>query len=245
MTPELSAESLAEVMPPALLRYYPAVVSTEAAALAWARSGASDGAVVAAGYQASPRGRSGISWEVDRDRDLAFSLILRPDLTDKRAGWLYTVSSCGLADALGDSATIEWPSEILSEGRKAGSVGVQTDPSGAHVSWAVINFHVISPAQPGALLLKQIVDSVRVRAASDAEKVLGDYLERCSTIGKEVLARMIPLGTAGPRIGGRAVGSVPDGGLVILTEAGSRVVVLPQNLGILELEADHDEDPYG
>lgn len=242
MTAELSAESLAEVMSPALLRFYPAVVSTEAAALAWARSGASDGAVVAAGYQASPRGRSGISWDVDPDLDLAFSLILRPDLPEKRAGWLYTLSSCGLADVLGDSATIEWPSEILSEGSKAGSVGVQTDPDGAHVSWAVINFHVIRPAQPKALLLKQIVDAVRVRAASDANKVLGDYLQRCSTIGKKVVARMIPLGSAGPRIGGKAVGSVPDGGLVILTEKGSRVVVLPQNLGILELEADRYPD---
>lgn len=238
MTEELSAESLGEVMAPAMLRYYPAVVSTEAAALAWARSGAPDGAVVAAGYQASPRGRSGLSWEVDPDRDLAFSLILRPDLPDKRAGWLYTVSTCGLADVLGESASIQWPSDILSDGHKAGSVGVQTDPNGVDVGWAVINFHVIRAPQPQPVLLKQIVDAVRFRAGSNDDEVLGDYLARCSAIGKKVLARMIPLGTVGPTISGRAVGSVPDGGLVILTEQGNRVVVLPQNLGILDVEED-------
>ena len=62
------------------------MLSTESEAAAWARAGAPEGAFVVAGYQASPRGRAGISWQVDHHHDLAFSLILRPQLPALREG---------------------------------------------------------------------------------------------------------------------------------------------------------------
>lgn len=233
LSPDLSKEALAEIIPPQLLRFYPALVSTEADALAWARAGAPEGALVVAGYQASPRGRSGIYWKVDGENDLAFSLILRPMLPIKRAGWLYTVSTSGLADALGDEARIEWPDEVYI-GERVGAVGVYMGPGEVSMEWAVINLHVAGAFRPRGQQLKRIVDAVEIRYRSANEVVLGNYLARCRTLGRQVVARLIPLGTAGPTVSGKAVGSLPDGGLVILTEQGSRIVVLPQNLGILE-----------
>jgi BirA family biotin operon repressor/biotin-[acetyl-CoA-carboxylase] ligase len=234
LSADLSKDALAEIFPPQLLRFYPALVSTEADALAWARAGAPEGALVVAGYQASPRGRSGIYWKVDGQNDLAFSLIVRPMFPVKRAGWLYTVSISGLADALGDEARIEWPDEVYIGQERAGAVGVQMGPGEVSMDWAVINIHVAGASRPRGQQLKRIVDAVRVRYRSANEVVLGDYLARCRTLGRQVVARLIPLGTAGPTVSGKAVGSLPDGGLVILTEKGSRIVVLPQNLGILE-----------
>ncbi|HWH34036.1 MAG TPA: hypothetical protein VNT56_01805 [Acidimicrobiales bacterium] len=55
---DLSAGVLAAALPDRPLRSYPAPLSTEADALAWARAGAPVGAVVVADYQAAPRGRS-------------------------------------------------------------------------------------------------------------------------------------------------------------------------------------------
>lgn len=55
LSTDLSAHALAEALPGRPVRSYPAMLSTEADALAWARAGADDGAVVVAGYQAAPR----------------------------------------------------------------------------------------------------------------------------------------------------------------------------------------------
>jgi BirA family biotin operon repressor/biotin-[acetyl-CoA-carboxylase] ligase len=63
---DLAADVLAADLPGRPLRSYPALLSTEADALAWARAGAPDGAVVVAGYQASPRGRAGLPWQVQQ-----------------------------------------------------------------------------------------------------------------------------------------------------------------------------------
>src|SRR5207244_2568339 len=83
---DLSPDALARIVPGRALRAYPAMLSTESEAAAWARAGAPEGAFVVAGYQASPRGRGGISWQVDHHHDLAFSLILRPQLPALREG---------------------------------------------------------------------------------------------------------------------------------------------------------------
>ena len=79
---DLSEEALAEAMPGRPLRRYVALLSTESDALAWARSGAPEGAVVVAEHQSAPRGRAGWPWNVPPGRNLGFSLVLRPQLPD-------------------------------------------------------------------------------------------------------------------------------------------------------------------
>ncbi|MDQ4130536.1 MAG: hypothetical protein M3133_06040, partial [Actinomycetota bacterium] len=77
-------------MPGRPVRTYPAILSTSADAFAWARAGAPEGALVVADYQAAPRGRAGLPWEVRPGEGLGFSLVLRPELPPEREGWLYT-----------------------------------------------------------------------------------------------------------------------------------------------------------
>ncbi len=231
---DLSAEALAETIPARPLRFYPALLSTDSDATAWARAGAPEGALVVAGYQASPRGRSGVYWKVDHENDLAFSLVLRPKLPALREGWMYTVSTSGLADSFGDQARIEWPDEIYLGQERVGAVGVQAGLGPAGIDWAVITVHVVGVPHPRAQRLKRVVDAVEARYRSADEEVLRDYLARCRTIGRRVVARLIPLGPAGPTLRGEAVGSLPDGGLVLVNEQGNRVVVRPQGLGLLD-----------
>ena len=61
---DLDPDVLAQALPGRPVRSYPALLSTDADAQAWARTGASAGAVVVADYQASPRGRGGLPWTV-------------------------------------------------------------------------------------------------------------------------------------------------------------------------------------
>lgn len=115
------------------VRAYPALVSTEADALAWARAGASSGSVVVAGHQVSPRGRGGFPWEIDPGRDIAFSMVLRPGLPPEREGWVYVVAVSALADVIG--GRIAWPDEVRVDGGRAGAVSVQVGPE---LEWAEI-----------------------------------------------------------------------------------------------------------
>lgn len=240
LSDDLSPEALMKVLPGRPLRSYPAILSTEADALAWARAGAPEGGVVVADYQASPRGRAGLEWAVTPGGSLAFSMVLRPDFPPMREGWLYTVAASGLADVLGPEATIEWPDEVRVGGVRAGAVSVQGGLGPEGIDWAVVGVLVVEAQPPRGPLMGRVVEAIEARYRSSAEKVVADYLPRCDTIGRRVRARMIPLGPAGPQVTGRAVASVVDGALVLETDAGRRVAVRPQNLGVLE-DAPEDD----
>lgn len=231
---DLSSEALAEVMPGRSVRTYPAILATSADAFAWARAGAPEGAVVVADYQASPRGRAGLPWEVRPGQGLGFSLVLRPELPPEREGWLYSVAVSGIADVVGPEARIRWPDEVLREGAPAGAVGVHVELGPQRTDWAVVTALVLEAQPSRAPLLARLIAAIEDRYHGQAEAVLNDYLPRCETLGRRVRARLIPLGPSGPQVVGVAVNCLDDGALVLETDSGNRVAVRPQNLGILE-----------
>jgi BirA family biotin operon repressor/biotin-[acetyl-CoA-carboxylase] ligase len=258
---DLKAQTLAPLLGGRMVRTYPAVLSTEADAQAWARAGGPDGGVVVADYQASPRGRSGLEWRVRPGEDLAFSVVLRPELSADDEGWVYTVVTSALADVLGGDAAVHWPDEIHGEvpGEVPGEVrgthgrlaatGVYADLGPGRVDWAVASILLPDVADLAAArgtppergrLLAGVLAAVEARLAQDREAVLADYRPRCATFGRDVRARLIPLGPAGPAILGLAVDAGTDGSLVLETRSGRRVAVRPQHLGMLE-PADHEE----
>jgi BirA family biotin operon repressor/biotin-[acetyl-CoA-carboxylase] ligase len=231
---DLSTEALAELLRDRPIRAYPAVLSTHADALAWARAGAPEGALVVAEYQASPRGRGGLEWNVPQERSLAFSLVLRPRLPAPREGWLYIPSACGIADASGADAVVAWPDEVIHSGRRAGAVAIQTEVGTVLTEWAVVSVLVEGVEPPRAPLLARTLHAIEARYRSPSVPVLAEYLRRCATIGRRVRARLIPMGPAGPTVVGRAASVLADGALVIERDDGARVAVRPQNLGLLE-----------
>ena len=100
--------------------------------------------------------------------------------------------------------------------------------------WVSITVLIEQADPPRAPLLEQLLTALEHRMASAPAEVLADYLPRCSTIGQQVRARMIPMGPGGPEVSGEAVDVLSDGALVMLTAKGNRVAVPPQNLGMLE-----------
>lgn len=240
---DYSVEAVAGALPDREVRVYPALLSTESDALAWARAGAAEGSVVLADYQASPRGRAGLEWTVVPGVTAAFSLILRPRLSSEKEGWLYTVATCGLADALGSGTTIEWPDEVRRHGRRVAALGVHAELGPQGVAWAVVNVIVLRPERSRIGLVAEIVESIERRCAGAPEAVLEDYLGRLETIDRHVRARLIPMGPGGPQVIGRAVGSLMDGALVLYTDRGNRVAVRPQNLGRLEDAVQSSGEP--
>jgi BirA family biotin operon repressor/biotin-[acetyl-CoA-carboxylase] ligase len=225
---------LARALPRRPIRSYPALLSTDADARAWARMGIGAGAVVVADYQASPRGRGGLPWTVRPGAGLGFSLVLRPQLPPTREGWLYLPLGCALLDAVQPAASVAWPDEVDGPERPLARFGVHAELGGRVVDWAVATVLIEDAAPPRAPLLARVVTAIERRMRQEPAKVLADYQRRCATLGQTVRARMVPLGPAGPVVTGRAVGVLSDGALVLRTERDHRVAVRPQNLGLLE-----------
>lgn len=236
MTGDLDAGDIAAALGDRPVRAYPAVLSTEAVGMAWAREGAPSGAVVVADYQASPRGRGGLPWTVLQGYGLGFTLLLRPELPPEREGWPYVAALLGLHDVVGTEAGgLSWPDSVSgAEGVAVARLGVYVELGPARTEWMTATVLVEDAPPPRAPLLGRLVAAMEMRLAAPAEQVLADYLPRCTTLGQRVRARLIPMGPGGPEVTGEAVDVLADGALVLLTDRGSRVAVPPHNLGILE-----------
>lgn len=231
---DLGTAALTAAMPGRALRTYPALLSTDADAVAWARAGAPEGAVVAADYQASARGRGGLPWTCRPGRDLGFSLVLRPELEPDDEGWLFVAAAVAVLDVLGGDASVEWPDRIQRDGRHAADVAGHAGLGADGVEWAVVNFLLVDAAAPRAELLARVADAAEALQQPD-DAALARYRERCPTLGREVVAHVIPTWPDGVQISGTASSVLRDGALVIEeAPAGRRIAVRPQHLARLE-----------
>lgn len=241
MTDDLSTQALA-ALGARPVRAYPATLSTETMAMAWAREGAAAGSVVVADYQASPRGRGGLPWVVTAGAGLGFTLLLRPDLPPDREGWPYVAALLGLHDVVGGA--LVWPDTVTDAGGAVrASLGVYVELGPGRTEWVTVNVLVEDARPPRAGLLRDVVAAIEARVEQEPEQVLAAYLPLCTTIGQQRRARLIPMGPGGPEVSGQAVGVLADGALVLLTAKGSRVAVPPHNLGLLEEPAAPAEPP--
>lgn len=246
VTDDLDADALAAALGSRRqVRSYPALLSTEAAALAWARQDAPDGAVVVADYQASPRGRGGLPWQVTPGRGLGFTLIRRPQLPPEREGWPYVAALAGLRDVVGgEGAQVAWPDAVHApDGEVLARVGVHVELGAGGIEYVGLTVLVEPATPPRAPLLGRLLAALEERLDQPADLVLADVRPHWSTLGRVVRALLIPVGPGGPEVEGEAVDVRADGALVLLTPAGRRVAVPPQNLGRLEGPAAPAQPP--
>lgn len=235
---DLGRDELHRLLPGRPLRTYPAMLSTEAEAMAWARTGAPHGAVVVTGYQAAPRGRAGLSWEKlnEPGHGLGFSLVLRMDLDEAHEGWMYAPTLVGMLDALEDSSdlALEWPDRVVRGEETAAAVGVQSEAVGGRLQWGVVSVFVPGAEPPRARLFANAVESIEARLGQPVDDLRAAYRARCATFGRRVVARLLPLGPAAPAYVGVATDLAADGGMVITEQGGARVVVDATVLGFVE-----------
>lgn len=233
LTGDLSPEALAAALAGRPCRAYPALLSTDAEAVAWARAGAPAGAVVAADYQASARGRGGLPWTVRPGRDLCFSLVLRPAITADEEGWIFVAAALAVLEVLEGEVAVEWPDRILCDGRPVADVAGHAGLGAEGVAWVVANLLLRDVTAPRGPLLGRVAEAVERFQQPDTE-ALTRFRERCRTLGQEVVAHVIPVWPNGVQIAGRAVSVLEDGALVIERSDGSRIAVRPQHLARLE-----------
>jgi BirA family transcriptional regulator, biotin operon repressor / biotin---[acetyl-CoA-carboxylase] ligase len=248
----LSEDSLREAVRAAGIeappRYLEVTGSTNADALALAEAGAPEWTVVAAGHQTSGRGRRGRSWTGSAGRSLLVSVVLRPAIPAPEVPVLSLLAAERLAqacDELTDSeVACKWPNDLVVGDRKLAGILPEAAVSdrgvrhlvvgvGLNVSMEEDDFpedvrpHATSLAREAGRtpehrvllerflsLFRRTYPPVRARAALEA------YESRCATLGRRVRA----VAAGGETIEGLASGLDEEGGLVVETNRGRRVV---------------------
>jgi BirA family biotin operon repressor/biotin-[acetyl-CoA-carboxylase] ligase len=229
------------------IRYFESIGSSNDEALAWVSSGADDGCLVVADLQTSGRGRFGRKWVTRPGVSLAFSLIVRP--TAAETAYLGFFSPLGalaisqaLEGALGLSAQIKWPNDVLLNGRKAAGILVEAGWLGETLEGVVIGIGMnITPeaVPPDAEvlfpatsvedaaghpvnrldLLRAVLSGIFAwRAQIGSPEFQQAWEDRLAFRDKWVVVSEATPGST--PINGQVVGLAPDGGLVLRDRRG-------------------------
>jgi BirA family biotin operon repressor/biotin-[acetyl-CoA-carboxylase] ligase len=219
--------------------------STNDLARELAEEGAGHGEVVVAERQTAGRGRRGRTWVSPARRNLALSVVLRPDLPVARASEVTLVAAVAICDALrqaGVDAGIKWPNDVLVRGRKIAGILTELAAETDRVQWVVLGIGVNvntraedfpeelrgevtslllerGQSAPRALFAAACLTSLEAwldrHAEEGFEPVRAAWRERSVTLGREVQVR-----TDGGEITGTAEDIDQGGALLVRTAAG-------------------------
>lgn len=183
------AASLSQ-LPLGEIRYFDSIGSTNDEALKWAQSGARDMSIVITDEQTLGRGRMDRPWFTPSGTALAFSLILRPTLTEKpylsRTVGLAALSITQPLQAFGLAPQIKWPNDILLNQRKVAGILIELDWAGEDVVCVVIGI--------GINVSKRAVPSTDILRfpATSIEDALGNPVERESLL-RDILSAFVSM----------------------------------------------------
>lgn len=234
---------------PGGLRFFASIGSTNDEALAWASAGAPDFSLVIADEQTRGRGRMGRSWFTPPGSALAFSLVLRPKVSEREKVGLFSgLGALALVDALqtfGIAAQVKWPNDVLIQRKKVAGILTETTWLGTEVDSVVLGMGVnVSPGSvpppeglnfpatclhaeagtpiPRALLLKTLLEAIlRRRAMLASETFLRDWEAALAFRGETARVWLNDAET----LTGQLLGLEPDGGLQLGLEDGTTQVI--------------------
>lgn len=127
------------------LHHFEAVASTNAQAFELAQEGATHGEVVIAETQTAGKGRRGRAWVSPPGKNLALSVVLRPELPPARAPELTLVAAVALAETLneaGAEARIKWPNDVQLDGRKVAGILTELSADTERVHFVIVGIGV-------------------------------------------------------------------------------------------------------
>ncbi len=103
--------------------------------------GVYEGTVVITDKQTAGKGRGGRSWVSVPGKSLTASLILKPEMESRFAGWFPLMTGVAIVDTfaeLGLTAELKWPNDILVNNKKMGGILCESRVQGQTLDWVVI-----------------------------------------------------------------------------------------------------------
>jgi BirA family biotin operon repressor/biotin-[acetyl-CoA-carboxylase] ligase len=215
-----------------------------------AARGARQGSVVIAEAQRKGRGRLGQHWFSPPGVNIYASALFRPDIEPGELLPFSFIASLALVDAieaLGVSAAIKWPNDVLVNGKKVAGTLVECGMCGDAVDYVILGVGVNINVSAGELraalgdaagfatslseVLKHEVDRNALLAAwlerLDAWRLRWQRegaaaLQRAWADRDILTGRRVEVRGDGPAFEGRVLGLTPTGNLVVLDNLGRR-----------------------
>lgn len=227
---------------------FESIDSTNMCARTLAEAGTDEGSVVVADYQSEGRGRLGRKWQAEPEKNLLFSVLLRPKLSKEQSGLLTFYAAIAVSRAIesmtGQRVECKWPNDILLNGKKICGILIENSFEQEHVAYSVlgiglnVNQHAFTQelkerATSIAKELNTEVDRVKLFRRileeidglyHDVQKsrydlILNEWKERCKMFGKRIDV------TEGSRtISGVALALSTTGGLILETSNGLHTI---------------------
>ena len=120
----------------------PGTGSTNDDLVARARAGAEEGLIIGTDFQKSGRGRRGREWHADPGDAILCSVLLRPPVSPAEVAVLPVIAAVAIAEALGQSAGIVWPNDIVIDGKKVCGVLCEMSADESGVAWVVVGMGI-------------------------------------------------------------------------------------------------------
>ncbi len=226
---------------------YESIDSTNLCAKTLAGSGAEEGTVIITEFQTAGRGRLGRTWQAEAEKNLLFSVIIRPKLEINKIGLLPFFAAVGVAQALetvtGIRFECKWPNDVLLNEKKCCGILLESSFQNNVLDYAVIGIGVNVNQKAFDVEIKERATSLSQECGREFDrrelfhrimtslellysevkngnfiKTLNEWRVRTTIFGKQ-----ITISQAGELLNGRAIALSADGGLVIATPDGQRV----------------------
>ncbi|WP_235504888.1 biotin--[acetyl-CoA-carboxylase] ligase [Exiguobacterium sp. BMC-KP] len=144
-----------------------------------AQQQAAEGTLVVCDHQTNGRGQLGRTWHEAKNKGIAMSLLVRPDVPMHQAGQLTLVAGIALAKtlrSLDTPVTIKWPNDILIHGRKVAGILTEMQTEADRISSVIIGIGINVHHQ-------QFSEGIENRATSLAKET-GQSFRRAEVVGR-------------------------------------------------------------
>ncbi|WP_210486341.1 biotin--[acetyl-CoA-carboxylase] ligase [Rufibacter aurantiacus] len=107
------------------------------------KNGATDGCVIVAGAQTGGRGQRGNTWDVEPDKNITLSVILKPTFLEAQHQFSLNIAVSLAAldllrEYLPEGVALKWPNDLYYRDRKAGGILIENAVSGRFLQHSVI-----------------------------------------------------------------------------------------------------------
>jgi len=225
------------------IHHFQEVDSTMRLARELAASAAEEGTIVVAETQSQGRGRLDRTWQSPRG-GVYMTVITRPHIQPRHAPRVNLLASVSVASvlrqALGVSATVKWPNDVLVDGRKVCGILSEMEAECDAVRYVNvgIGMNVSVPVWAGAAKAVSLSELVTgpVRRAEIARRVVKDLLQRLPDVAStraldawralsETIGRQVSVQQGEEVVSGMAVDVDESGALVVRAGSGDCVTV--------------------